>query len=83
MDCDAHLVTDLDPSEVHEGGIEHQPMRVPDLGDGLGHLVKLCFTALGFNPLAFDQRMGWAVPEIPCHVASPLRRKGLEPGLRG
>ena len=49
MDCDAHLITHLDPGEIHEGCVKHQPLRVADLGESLYHSVKLCFTTFGVN----------------------------------
>jgi hypothetical protein len=41
---DVHFVSDFNAREIHQSGIEDDPLRVSDFGDGLGHGVILCFT---------------------------------------
>jgi hypothetical protein len=44
MDADGDLIAHFKAGDVHERGIKHDSLRVTDLGDGLCHDVKLCFT---------------------------------------
>jgi hypothetical protein len=41
---DVYFVSDFNAREIHQSGIEDDPLRVSDFGDGLGHRVILCFT---------------------------------------
>jgi hypothetical protein len=41
---DVHFVSDFNARELHQSGIEDDPLRVSDFSDGLGHRVILCFT---------------------------------------
>ena len=47
MNGDIHFVSDFNAREIHQSGIEDDPLRVSDFSDGLRHAVILCFTAGG------------------------------------
>ena len=44
MNGNVHFVSNFDTREVHQSGVEDDPLGVADLGDGLCHDVILCFT---------------------------------------
>ena len=50
MNSNVHFVSDFNARELHQGGVEDDPLGVSDLGDGLCHDVILCFTEGNCQP---------------------------------